>query len=206
MQSKISSKWFVFVVSVAGIIFFAIVIFFLVHDLPVFGSFSKITLVGEQANSFSSQTGLGLPFRLKIPSINVDSAIEQVGIAPDGSMDVPKGPDDAAWFNLGPRPGEIGSSVIDGHSGYKNNRPAVFDKLYKLKKGDKIYVEDDKGNITTFVVREFKTYNPKADAKMVFSSNDGGSHLNLITCSGSWNKVERTHSDRLVVFADKEVQ
>jgi LPXTG-site transpeptidase (sortase) family protein len=121
-------------------------------------------------------------------------------------MDVPKGPDDAAWFNLGPRPGEIGSSVIDGHSGYKNNRPAVFDKLYKLKKGDKIYVEDDKGNITTFVVREFKTYNPKADAKMVFSSNDGGSHLNLITCSGSWNKVERTHSDRLVVFADKEVQ
>ena len=58
-------------------------------------------------------------------------------------MDVPKQPDDVAWFDLGFRPGQKGSAVIDGHSGWKDNRPAVFDNLSKLKNGDKIYVEDN---------------------------------------------------------------
>src|SRR6185295_11855712 len=47
----------------------------------------------------------GLPLRLKIPSIKVDAAIEYVGIASDGNMDAPKGPDNVAWFEPGTRPG-----------------------------------------------------------------------------------------------------
>ncbi len=145
----------------------------------------------------------GIPINLKIPSINVDAAIEQVGTTPDGAMDVPKEPENVAWFNLGPRPRENGSSVIAGHSGYKDNKPAVFDSLYKLQQGDKIYIEDEFGATTIFVVRESRRYDPKADATSVFSSYDGLSHLNFITCTGAWNEKERTHSDRLVVFSDK---
>jgi hypothetical protein len=37
----------------------------------------------------------------------------------------------------------------------------------------------------------------------VFASNDGGAHLNLITCAGEWNKGKKSYSERLVVFADK---
>ena len=145
-----------------------------------------------------------LLMRLKIPSINVDAPILSVGLTRDGAMDVPKGPAEVAWYNLGPRPGEPGNAVIDGHSGWKNNMPAVFDNLYKLQKGDKIYVENDTGVITTFIVREIRKYDPNADASDVFISNDGKSHLNLITCTGFWNKIWKTHSDRLVVFTDKE--
>ena len=108
------------------------------------------------------------------------------------------------FYNLGPRPGEIGSSVIAGHSGYKDNKPAVFDNLNKMQKGDTIYVEDELGTTVTFVVRESRTYDPKADASSVFGSDDGASHLNFVTCTGAWNETERTHSDRLVVFADRE--
>lgn len=150
------------------------------------------------------KVNLGLPIRIKIPSISVNANIEQVSTTLDGAMDVPKEPQDVAWFALGPRPGEIGNAVIDGHSGYKDNKPAVFDNLNKLQKGDKIYVEDKFGVTTSFVVRELRSYNPKADTSSVFSSDDGGIHLNLITCTGTWNETERTHSDRLVVFADKE--
>jgi LPXTG-site transpeptidase (sortase) family protein len=96
----------------------------------------------------------------------------------------------------------MGSSVIDGHSGYKNNRPAVFDNLYKLQKGDKIYVEDEKGITHAFVVREFHTYGLNDDVSSVFNSNDGVAHLNLITCSGVWNDKEKTHATRLIVFTD----
>lgn len=144
-----------------------------------------------------------VPLYLKIPIINVNATVESVGITLDGLMDVPEKPEDVAWFNLGPRPGENGNAVINGHSGWKNNKSAVFDNLHKLKIGDKIYTIDSMGETTIFVVREFRSYNPKAEAEDIFVSNDNKAHLNLITCSGYWNEKDQTHSSRLVVFTDK---
>lgn len=147
----------------------------------------------------------GLPVRLKIPKINVDTTLEYVGLTSGGAVGVPKSPTSAAWFNLGPRPGERGSAVITGHYGYwLNGKVGVFTNLYKLRKGDKIYVKDEKGVTATFVVREFRTYDPKANASSVFVSTDGKAHLNLITCEGTWNKISKSYPKRLVVFTDKE--
>jgi len=53
------------------------------------------------------------------------------------------------------------------------------------------------------VVRESQKYQPKADASNIFGSNDDKSHLNLITCTGFWNRILKSRSERLVVFADK---
>lgn len=156
------------------------------------------------AVSASEKSNFGLPARLEIPNINVDASIEYVGITPEGEMGVPKGPVNAAWFNLGPRPGEIGSAVIAGHYGWKDNKDSVFDNLHKLVKGDKIYIEDDQGWTISFVVRESRSYDPKADSSNVFFSSDGKSHLNLVTCEGVWDGVSKSYSKRLVVFADKE--
>ena len=163
-------------------------------------------LINPDAISFlkSENIKTPLPSRFKIPVLNIDSSVEYVGVAQDGSMDVPKGPADAAWFYLGTRPGDIGSAVIAGHSGWKNGIPAVFDNLYKLQKGDRVDIIDEKGNIITFIVRESRKYDPKADASKVFVSNDGKAHLNLITCTGFWNKILKSRSDRLVVFTDRE--
>ena len=183
------------IVSIFGIILFLTFFFF-----PT-GSKS---LVPAQEVISLPQISSGLPLRLKIPQINVDAPMEHLGIAEDGTMDVPKGPLEVAWFNLGPRPGEVGSAVMAGHSGYKDRREAVFDNLYKLKKGDKIYVEDANRVMMTFVVREIRSYSPKADAREVFTSSDGLKHLNLITCTGIWNEQAQTRSERLVVFTDKE--
>lgn len=119
-------------------------------------------------------------------------------------MDIPKNIKNVAWFENGPRPGEIGNAVIDGHFGWKNNIPAVFDNLYKISIGDKIYIEDDEGVTSTFVVREIKSYSENDYAGEIFNSNDGKAHLNLITCEGIWNKTQKSYSKRLVVFADKE--
>jgi LPXTG-site transpeptidase (sortase) family protein len=120
-------------------------------------------------------------------------------------MDVPAGPDDTAWLDLGPRPGEIGSAVIDGHAGWKDNIPAVFDNLYKLNIGDKIFIEDASGMTLTFVVRKIRTYTSTADVSAVFASNDTKAHLNLITCAGAWNEATKSSSKRLVVFADRDM-
>lgn len=150
------------------------------------------------------QPSPGLPVRLTIPAIHVDAVVEYVGLTGDGAVEVPKDPLHVAWFNLSPRPGERGVSVIDGHFGWKNNLPAVFDDLHTLRKGDRLYVEDDKGVITTFVVQKTRNYNQSEDASGVFDSSDGKIHLNLITCEGVWNVVSKNYSERFVVFTDKE--
>jgi hypothetical protein len=53
-------------------------------------------------------------------------------------------------------------------------------------------------------VRELRTYGPDEYASAVFRSSDGKAHLNLITCEGTWNSAQKSFSNRLVVFADKE--
>ena len=142
--------------------------------------------------------------RLKIPKINVDAALDYVGLtAQGGELDVPKGPINAAWYDQGPRPGEKGDAVIDGHFGWKDNIPAVFDNLHELRKGDDLYVEDAKGSTTTFVVRELRTYAQNQDDSNVFVSSDWKAHLNLITCQGVWSNTNKSYSNRLVVFADE---
>lgn len=146
----------------------------------------------------------GIPTRLKIPALKIDAAVESLGLNAAREMATPKGPDDVAWYKFGQRPGFTGSSVIAGHSNWYNGAPAVFDNLNKLSVGDKLYVVDDKGQTTTFVVRQSRDYDYNNDASSVFGSNDGKAHLNLITCEGVWNKASQSFSKRLVVFADRQ--
>lgn len=142
----------------------------------------------------------GLPVRLIIPRINVNASIQHVGVTANKDMAVPSNTVDVGWFKLGPRPGEIGSAVIAGHFDGKNGDSGVFANLHKLKAGDKLYIKNDKGEATTFVVRESRIYNP-GYAEEVFSLNDSA-HLNLVTCDGVWNGNKKSYSKRLVVFAD----
>jgi len=145
----------------------------------------------------------GLPLRMKIPALNIDAAIEYVGLTSAGAMDIKPNQDDVAWYKLGPRPGEKGSAVIAGHYGWDHGKASVFTELSKLQPGDKIYIDNDKKTTLTFVVRDTKKYDPNADTTGIFHSNDGKSHLNLITCDGTWNAAKQTYSHRFVVFSDQ---
>ncbi|MDO8573715.1 MAG: class F sortase [Candidatus Daviesbacteria bacterium] len=147
-----------------------------------------------------AKISVGSPVRLTIPAINVNAGIQYVGVNPKGEMEVPSNTVDVGWFKLGALPGEKGSAVIAGHINGKNGEEGVFYNLYKLKEGDKLHIEDDKGISTTFIVRESRTYNP-GYAEDVFSSNDKA-RLNLITCDGVWDGVKKSYTKRLVVFAD----
>lgn len=144
----------------------------------------------------------GVPTHITISSIAVDAAIESVALAKDGSMGVPKDPMDTGWYEPGPRPGDVGSAVIDGHVNWFNGAKGVFENLRKVKAGDVITVQNDTGEVTRFVVRETRMYAAAEDATAVFFSQDGKAHLNLITCDGAWDKGAKQYTERLVVFAD----
>lgn len=163
--------------------------------VPVSSAYSSIPVPGG--------TPQGLPVRLEIPSIGVDSFIEDAYITPEGAMEVPAGTIDVAWFALGPRPGQIGSAVIGGHFGIENGVPFVFYNLSKLKPGDRVYILDDEGHTLTFEVSSTALFGANADATTVFTSSDGLSHLNLITCEGIWNEIAGEYPDRTVVFTNE---
>lgn len=203
MQFKILLKQKTIVLVFLGLTVYTASLFYFIPKNPVQGDTKELTAV-ISPSSLEEPVRQPLPVQLRIPVIGVDSIVESVGLTSDGAMDVPKDVDDVGWFNLGSRPGEAGTAVIDGHYGISKGKASIFDNLYKLRKGDKIYVQDDAGAVTTFVVREDRRYGPKADATPVFSSSDDKSHLNLITCEGIWDDATKTYTERLVVFADKE--
>ena len=202
MQSKTLPRRTLLIAALAGLMLsLSLLLYFTPKSLIRSGSATPIATT--PALSKQERITYGLPVRLKIPSINVDAPVEYVGLTPDGAMDVPKERAHVAWFNLGPRPGENGSAVIAGHYGWrKDKKGSVFDNLHTLRKGDTLYIEDDKGMVTSFVVRESRMYDPEADASDVFGSSDGRARLNLVTCEGVWDKVSQTYSKRRVVFAE----
>jgi len=187
------------------------VVIFLIIILGVFAGYSflqkspastqEATRPPEVTQSGRNGTSVfGSPVKLRISKLGVDATIEQVGMDEKGNMDVPKDPDNAAWYSLGHKVGDNGSAVIAAHFDKPSGEPAVFYKLSSLRPGDTIEVEDDTGKTLTFEVEDSERY-PFNDFPLQRVFNTAGvSRLNLITCDGVWNRVDETYSDRLVVY------
>lgn len=146
---------------------------------------------------------VGQPVRIKIPVIGVDAAVEQVGKTPDGAMDVPHDYNDTAWYQPGPRPGEPGNAVIDGHVDSTTGK-AVFWDLRRLTPGDQIVVVGDDGKERRFVVTGLEAYaHTDVPLDRVFGASPGA-HLNLITCdqTSRFDYTQRQYAGNIVVYAD----
>lgn len=162
------------------------------------------TAIGTTSSVSTIQ--VGLPTRLIIPKLSVDAGFQYNGLKSDGTMEIPNNVTDVGWFTGSVHPGNKGVAVVTGHvaqiRGGVMTKSGVFKKLNELRPGDGLYVTNDRGVTTTFVVRESRNYDPLADATDVFTAKDDGAHLNLITCEGVWNQTQLSYSQRLVVFAD----
>jgi sortase (surface protein transpeptidase) len=142
------------------------------------------------------------PDRLVIPSIGVDTAVEMVGVLHDGNLATPSlNPwDDAGWYAAGPRPGAVGSAVIDGHLDRPGGSPAVFWNLRELHVGDSVMITDTAWGTERFRVTRIAWYHPgQAPTQKIFGDKSG-SYLNLITCAGDWIANQHQTTLRLVVY------
>lgn len=174
----------------------------LTHDVPVSEAVAPVVVPAEPPPA----APVGAPARIRISRIALDVAVEEVALTEQGSMDVPKDPMHAGWYALGPRPGAAGSAVVAGHVDWFDGATAAFADLRDVRPGDAIVVQDDAGAEVSFIVREIRAFDAAADARDVFVSADGGAHLNLITCDGPWDAEAGQYAERLVVFADKQLE
>ena len=166
-----------------------------VEDMPI------VPLRSPEEFSLEDQR-VGIdPKVIEIPSLDVKATIEEVGRLDNGQMGVPQDPDQAGWFSPGTKPGGRGNAVIAGHVDSKTG-PAVFYELDKMEIGDEVLVHGEDGEIVRFAVVKKIAY-PRTDAPVdtIFGFTYG-SGLNLITCTGSWNRKAKTHDDRLVVYTE----
>lgn len=140
------------------------------------------------------------PTRLQLPSIEVDAAVNPVGVEPDGDMEVPPA-EQAGWYRFGPGPGEPGSSVIAAHVDYDGVKGAFF-RLQEVEVGDPVEVELSDGSTASWVVTAVEQL-PKDDLRTtpVFD-RDGAPRISLITCGGDFDEAERSYRDNVVVTAE----
>lgn len=186
--------------------FFSIIIFFVASVgvfLAIHTQKKSASIASHLIPSITSSPSPtpALPDRISIPAIGVNAAVESVGLDSQKRMDVPRTPEDVAWYNLGARPGERGSAVIDGHLDTPTGAPAVFWNLNKLTPSDTITIHDSKGGKYTFVVTSVVSYPyDQVPLQKIFADNSV-TGLNLITCSGTWDKGQKNYSQRTVVYS-----
>ena len=145
-------------------------------------------------------SNVGVPVRLRIPSLGIDAAIEQVGVDADGNMATPEDPWNTAWYAPGARPGQPGNAAIAGHVDYHDIGEVVFWDLNKLQPGAEVLVETANGQTLRFVVQDSTYFRPdSAPLQRIFGAANTR-NLNLITCGGTFNATTRQYDQRLVVF------
>lgn len=142
-----------------------------------------------------------LPTTLEIPAVHLKTKVEPVGIEESGRMGVPKLFDRVGILSPWTKPGEKGNAVIAGHVDHYTG-PAVFYPLKKLKSGDEVIVSDSSGKKLTYVVKKVEAYKTEeAPLETIFGKADQPK-LNLITCTGRFDKKRQEHAKRLVVFTE----
>jgi hypothetical protein len=139
------------------------------------------------------------PVGLRIPAIDVAVSLSELGLNPDGTVQVPTNYQEPGWYRLGPTPGQVGSAVILGHVDSRQG-PAIFYRLESLQAGDQVEVSLADGAVAKFVVDRVATY-PKEQfpSRSVYGS-DGGSALQLVTCGGEFDRSTRSYLSNVVAY------
>lgn len=140
------------------------------------------------------------PTRIRIPTLQVDAAIIDLGLQQDGTMQVPPDAKDAGWYTGSPSPGDEGPAVLAAHVNWKG-ADGPFAHIDQLKAGDRVDVEHDNGTDTTFVVDRVETHSKTAFPSESVYGDTPAPELRLVTCGGSFDRAARSYRDNVVVFA-----
>ncbi|WP_406344653.1 class F sortase [Streptomyces sp. NBC_00648] len=171
---------------------------------PADGTGSPHARVGE-ARTGGALAGAALPpsepVRIRIPAIRVDAPVMRLGLARDGSLDVPPpgSSGSAGWYKDGTPPGADGTAVMAGHVDDARG-PAVFYALGALKKGSRIEVARADRRTALFTVDAVEVYPNDAFPDRRVYGPAGRPELRVITCGGGFNE-KSGYRGNVVVFA-----
>ncbi|NAZ81077.1 class F sortase [Kineococcus sp. R8] len=141
-----------------------------------------------------------VPVRLQVPAIGVDVPLAGLGIAPDGTLEVPTDFQQVGWFEGGPPPGDVGPAIIAGHVDSRSG-PAPFYRLRDLAPGDEVLVTRADGTLVSLRVDGVAQYPKAAFPTAAVYGPVPGPALRLVTCGGSFDRTSGHYRDNVVVYA-----
>ncbi|MET9156119.1 class F sortase [Streptomyces parvulus] len=142
-----------------------------------------------------------MPVGLRIPAIGVDTPVLRLGLAADGTVEVPPVTDDdrAGWYRHSPTPGQVGPSVLLGHVTVGTHGDGVFRHLARLHRGDRIETRLENGTAAGFTVTAVRTVRKAEFPTDDVYGNVDRPELRLVTCGGPLTGGE--YRDNVIVFA-----
>lgn len=140
------------------------------------------------------------PVGIEIPAIGVSSELMNLGLQPDGTLEVPPAGYPAGWFTGAPTPGELGPAIIAGHVDW-NGQPGVFFDLRTLEPGDEVRVQRSDGSTAVFQVTRVEQYPKAAFATEEVYGDIDHAGLRLITCGGDFDESADSYEDNIVAYA-----
>jgi hypothetical protein len=157
------------------------------------------TTAGAPSATTTTSTGYTLTIdRLGI----VETPLEPVGLNPDHTIAVPPvtEPGQAAVYNRGPMPGQVGPTIVLGHVN-GSGRPGVFARLADLHQGDTIHTTAPDGAVTAFRVYRTAVVDKDDYPTHDVYSDTPGPELRLITCGGELDRSAHNYLGQVIVWA-----
>ncbi|MFI6234152.1 class F sortase [Micromonospora sp. NPDC050784] len=139
------------------------------------------------------------PTRVRIPRIDVDSALTVLGLDRAGALIPPTDFDTAGWYGGGPAPGDTGPALLAGHLDSRRG-PAVFARLGELRPGDRVEVWRGGQRLAFRVTGSLRTRKDSFPTDVVYGPTPGA-ELRLVTCGGDFDRRRGHYRDNVVVFA-----
>jgi hypothetical protein len=143
---------------------------------------------------------VAVPVRLRVPSLGIDTGLQRLGLAADGTIAAPTRWDVAGWYDKGPRPGQPGPAVIVGHVDSRTG-PAVFFRLAQASPGAAVLVDRADGSSVHFRVAGRQQVAKSAFPADLVYSPQLATVLRLVTCGGAFDPVTRHYRDNIIVTA-----
>jgi LPXTG-site transpeptidase (sortase) family protein len=140
------------------------------------------------------------PVWLTIPAIGVKAPIINLGLNPNGTLQVPRTTTVAGWYTGSPRPGAIGSAVIAGHVDSRTG-VGIFFWLKNVRPGDRIYVRRADGTLAVFTVTLVRIYAKNDFPTATVYGPVPDAELRLITCGGTFDYARGSYLSNVVVYA-----
>ncbi|MFE3109766.1 class F sortase [Kitasatospora indigofera] len=170
-------------------------------SLPTGAPSTAVQPLTSPAPTAEAPPAVSPPRVLIIPRLGVRAPVDAVGVAGDGSVEVPGDVRRVGWYRYGTAPGAPeGSALLVGHVDSRTQGLGVLARLAEVREGDTIEVGDDGSTVRYRVVSRRTLL--KADlADSGAFRREGPPVLTLVTCTGPFLGASRSYRDNLVVTA-----
>lgn len=143
------------------------------------------------------------PNRVTLAGRAIDGPIMVDGLGLDaqgGHAEPPvEEPKVASWYNLGPRPGEVGPAVVLGHVN-GSGQQGIFANLHNVRDGDRVTITREDGSEIEFEVYRTLTIDKEEFPADEVYGNTDGPEIRLVTCGGNLDRVHHRYLSNIIVF------